>query len=224
MSSLADRSNALQSRIESIDQEIARVDESFAELAREFTGVNGQASLRQAAALESKLVQLRQEKSLAMAAQAHVTQEQLNEKQQEADKARRATLAKAKEISGGVITLNDEIDQALVQLRQMLERRFGLLSELAATGAVDQAFVVKLQSRAGPTRACCWAGLAKFVSLEKVATQSWLALASVNPVLLGIGKDSAPQGDNVTLRTNGGGEPARKRLHTYGGGPDEVEP
>jgi hypothetical protein len=62
------------------------------------------------------------------------------------------------------------------------------------------------------------------VSLEKVATQSWLALASVNPVLLGIGKDAdhIPAGN----MTNGGGndEPARRRLRTYGGGPDEVEP
>jgi hypothetical protein len=50
-----------------------------------------------------------------------------------------------------------------------------------------------------------------------------LALASVNPVLLGIGKDAPQLGADGTRLTNGGGndEPARKRLRTYGGGPDD---
>jgi hypothetical protein len=249
LSSLADRSTALQSRIESIDQEIARVDEQFVELASQFSSIDGQESLRQASQLESQLIALRREKSLCLSAQSHVTQEQLAEKAAQADKDRRALLATAKLHADGIITLNSEIDQHLGQLREMFERRFGLLSQLAATGVVDQQFIVKLQGKSGPTRAACASGLHRFVSLERVATQSWLTLSSVNSVLLNVGKESvisslssaeagavdSPQavapapttksivsaGNNTFPTTNGDGEPATRRRRLFGGGPDD---
>jgi hypothetical protein len=202
MSSLEQRQTELQSRLSQIDSEISKLDEDFTQLAATWSGTDGAASMKAAESIEQRLIQLRREKALTIAAQGHVTREQMTERDKEAEEARKALLAKAKEIASAVIVLNDEIDSSLIQLRQLFERRFALLSELASTGVVDQAFVVKLQSRSGPTRACCWAGLAKFVSLEKVATQSWLALASVNPVLLTVGGKDA---GGAPHQTNGDG-------------------
>jgi hypothetical protein len=196
LSSLEQRQSELQSRLSQIDSEISKLDEDFTQLAASWSGSDGAASMKAAEQIEQRLNQLRREKALTIAAQGHVTREQLTERDKEAEQARKALMAKSREISAGVITLNEEIDQALVQLRGMFERRFALLSELASTGVVDQAFVVKLQGKSGPTRAMCAAGLAKFVSVEKVATQSFVPLASVNPILIGIGKDHAPPAAN----------------------------
>jgi hypothetical protein len=190
MSSLEDRQAELQSRLSQIDSEISKLDEDFTQLAASWSGTDGAASMKAAEQIEQRLNQLRREKALTIAAQGHVTREQMTERDKEAEQARQALQAEAKKISSGVITLNDEIDQALVQLRGLFERRFALLSQLASTGVVDLAFIVKLQGKSGPTRALCAAGLAKYVSVEKVATKSFVSLASVNPILLGIGRDA----------------------------------
>jgi hypothetical protein len=209
LSSLEHRQAELQSRLSQIDSEISALDDQFTQLAASWSGSDGQASMKAAEQIEQRLNQLRREKALTIAAQGHVTREQMTERDKEAEQARKAQMAKAKEISGGVITLNEEIDTALVQLRGMFERRFALLSQLNATGVVDQQFVVKLQGKSGPTRACCAAGLHKFVSIEKVATQSFVPLASCNVILLGVGKaaiDSPPERvDPLPSPTNGSG-------------------
>jgi hypothetical protein len=236
LSSLEDRQAELQSRIASIDADIAALDAQFLALAAEFNSADGNASLRSAEQIEQKLMQLRREKAISIAAQAHVTREQLAEREAQAAQDRRATLATAKQHADAVCILNAEIDTHLTQLRQLFERRFGLLSQLAATGVVDQQFIVKLQSRAGPTRAMCACGLHRFVSLERVATQSWLALSSVNSMLLNIGKEAGPSSssapsagmaDNIAnaaaipAPTNGSGETAGiPAVSTNGGEPE----
>jgi hypothetical protein len=215
LSSLEQRQSELQSRLSQIDSEIAKLDDAFVALAAEFNGTDGASSLRQAEQIEQRLSSLRREKAICLHSQSHVTKLQLDEKEQQAEQARKALMAKAKEISSGVITLNEEIDTALVQLRGMFERRFALLSQLNATGVVDQQFVVKLQGKSGPTRACCAAGLHKFVSIEKVATQSFVPLASCNAILLGVGKAasaSVPElVDPPPSPTNGNGSVPRHR-------------
>jgi hypothetical protein len=196
MSSLETRQAELQSRLSQIDAEISKLDADFTQLAASWSGTDGAASMKAAEQIEQRLNQLRREKAITIAAQGHVTREQLTERDKEAEQARKALMAKAREISAGVITLNDEIDQALVQLRQLFERRFGLLSELAATGIVDSGFVTKLQGKSGPTRAFCASGLHRFVAVEKVGQTSFVPLASVNSILIGIGKDHLPPAGN----------------------------
>jgi len=74
-SSLADKQNDLQARVDAIDQEIGECDTAFTELALQFSGLDGKESLKQAAQLETRLAALRREKSLALAAQAHITRD-----------------------------------------------------------------------------------------------------------------------------------------------------
>jgi hypothetical protein len=216
LSSLETRQAELQSRLSQIDSEIAKLDADFTQLAASWSGSDGAASMKAAEQIEQRLNQLRREKALTIAAQGHVTREQMTERDKEAEQARKALLAKAREIASGVITLNEEIDTALVQLRGMFERRFALLSELNATGVVDQQFVVKLQGKSGATRACCAAGLHRFISIEKVATQSFVPLTSCNVILLGVGKAAGASPpelvDPPPSPTNGNGSvPRHKR-------------
>jgi hypothetical protein len=206
--SLETKQADLQARLDSIEHELVEIDSAMTELASEFTGVNGRDLMKQVAQLDARLSELQREKSVALNAVAIVNKQILDEKEQQAQADRRALQATAREHANAIVTLNNEIDTELVRLKEMFERRFSLLGHLASTGVVDQAFVVKLQGKSGPTRAMCAAGLAKYVSVEKVATQSFVPLASVNPILLNIGKDQhddSSQIREVSLRSNGNG-------------------
>jgi hypothetical protein len=110
MSSLEQRQTELQSRLSQIDSEISKLDEDFTQLAASWSGTDGAASMKAAERIEQRLNQLRREKALTIAAQSHVTREQLTERDKEAEQARRALQAKAKTHADAVITLNNEID------------------------------------------------------------------------------------------------------------------
>jgi hypothetical protein len=204
MSTFEDKQGALQSRIEAIDGEIGQIGEQFEQLAQQFASVDRIASLKAAAALETRLTGLRQEKALALKAQAHCTAEQLQASADEVDKQRRVVAAEARQLADGVCLLNGEIDAFLAKLRQMFERRAALLHQLAATGIANSTTVTKLQGKQAITRACCAHGLHKFIALEMVAPQSHVALATSNVLLLGVGTDHNGQ---APPPTNGDGSP-----------------
>jgi hypothetical protein len=68
--------------------------------------------------------------------------------------------------------------------------------------------VTKLQGKSGPTRAFCASGLHRFVAVEKVGQTSFVPLASVNSILLNIGKDQHDEVSQIrdtSLRSNGDG-------------------
>jgi hypothetical protein len=95
----------------------------------------------------------------------------------------------------GVVTLNEEIDLALIHLREMFERRAIVLRSLGNTATVDPALLMRLANRAGPTSAAHAAGLGKFLNLDMVPVVSQRPLADSNSVLLSIGEPpSKPNG------------------------------
>jgi hypothetical protein len=97
-----------------------------------------------------------------------------------------------------IAALNCEIDEVLVQLRAIFERRASLLVGLARTELVDPRFVARFGNKAGATRAACCAGLHRYLALETVSPTSMHPLGSTNEILLGIGK--APPADDRTSR------------------------
>jgi hypothetical protein len=205
---LQSKQDELQSRLARIDAEITKLDESFIALAAEFNGTDGQASLKEAESIEQRLIQLRREKALTLASQSHVVKQMMDEKEARAEADRKALQATAKGHATAIIALNSEVDIALVQLRQLFERRASLLHQLSATGVANPITINKLEGKAGPTRACCAAGLHRFISLEKVSTQAFIALASCNVVLMGIGRDQHDDQSPIrdgSLRSNGDG-------------------
>jgi hypothetical protein len=103
-------------------------------------------------------------------------------------------------LARGVVTLNEEIDLALKRLREMLERRASLLNQLAALDVVSPVVITRLATKAPLTRACCAAGLHRFVQLETVSPQAMIPLSDGNAQLLGIGE--APDGKPDKPRNN----------------------
>jgi hypothetical protein len=248
LSSLEDRQHELQSRISQIDSDIAQLDAQFLALAAEFNSADGNASLRSAEQIEQKLMQLRREKAMSIAAQAHVTKQQLDEKALQADKDRRAFQAERQKHVDAVTTLSHECDEFLQKLRELLDRRASHLHSLGMLGA-NGAILAKL-GKPALTRAACFHGLAKFFALERVAATSLLALGSTSTLVAGLGREAAPLASSPLSEpgaadcppaaapaptTNGGeddratrddhptngGEPARRRRRIFGGGPDD---
>jgi hypothetical protein len=220
MSSLETRQAELQNRISQIDAEISKLDEDFTALAASFNGTDGRASLKAAERIEQRLIQLRREKALTIASQAHVTREQLAEKEAQAEADRRAVQATAKQLAEGICSANAAIDQMLKQLFEAFQRRASLFHDLGNTGLIDSAVINKLAGKGAATRAACAAHLHAHLALEKVAQGSFVTLSSTNPILLGIGRDHTPDPPDLGDRrgANGDGSNGGTPRHRRNGG------
>jgi hypothetical protein len=219
MSSLERRQMELQARLDAIAAEIQATNAAFTALAREFSGVNGQHSLREASKLELALSALKREQTLTLAAVAHCTAERLREKEAQAEAERRALQAERQQHVDALAALSAECDEFLGRLRGLLERRASHLHSLGSLGA-NPAILAKL-GKPALTRTACYHGLAKFFALERVAPTSLLPLSSTQTLVAGLGKEAtaAPlasslsssavetvesPGDLSTPTTNGG--------------------
>jgi hypothetical protein len=105
-----------------------------------------------------------------------------------ADAQRREQAIEAYKAARGVVTLNEELDLALVHLREMFERRAVMLKSLANTATVDPALLMRLSNKSGPTSAAHHAGLGRHINLEMTPVVSQRPLAHSNALLLGIGE------------------------------------
>jgi hypothetical protein len=112
----------------------------------------------------------------------------------------RARAVEAYSAARGVVTINEELDLALIHLREMFERRALVLRSLANTGLVDASLLMRLSNKAGPTSAAHAAGLGRHINLDMVPVVAQRPLADSNAVLLGIG---APPNGNGKANGNG---------------------
>ena len=114
------------------------------------------------------------------------------EKQHELDaeaEARRAREGAAYKAARAVCTINLELDQELIRLREAFERRAVLLKALGDTNAVDLGLIARLSNRSNATSAAQLAGLNRFLNLEMTPTASMRPLATSNELLLRIGSE-----------------------------------
>jgi hypothetical protein len=218
MSSFENRIQELNRRVSEIDEALGILDSEYNSIAANFSSADRE-TLRQAERLEQKVSWLKRERDLAVKATEQVQQQAKDETAAAEAGQRRATQTKAREICDALATLNVEIDDMLLLLRQALERRANCLRELAMTETATP-IVVKLQQKQVVDRAAAFAGLHRFLTLSTPAPGSFVQLRNANQILVGVGREAAP----VLINGGGTAEPARKRLHTYGAGPDEVEP
>jgi hypothetical protein len=179
----------LQARVADIDVMIRNLDDDYADAAASFPH-NG--ALRKAAAIESRVTSLRREKALAIAAQARIEQEQKAAIAEAEQAAKREQASAAREIAVSIMELHVEIDQALKQLCEQCARRVSLLAQLAATELVDATMLMRLSAKPPLTRACCAAGLHRFVDVQTCAPQAMLPLSDCNSLLAGIGAPAQP--------------------------------
>jgi len=138
-------------------------------------------------ALDSERSRLVSEQATITAAASQV--EQLMRDEQLAGERKAALLHdnQSNELAASIATLNSEIDQALINLRQIFERRADLLGALTATPAGNSPALTGLARKFGPTGAACHAGLQRYLALEVVAAGAARPLASANELLEGIG-------------------------------------
>jgi hypothetical protein len=241
LSSLEDRQHELQSRISRIDADIAALDAQFLALAAEFNSQDGNASMRAAEQIERRLMECRRLKALTLASQSHIVKQMMDEKAAQAEVERRALQAERQKHIDALTTLSRECDEFLQKLRELLERRATHIHSLGTLGA-NPAILAKL-GKPALTRAACYAGLAKFFALERVAPTSLLPLASTSTLVAGLGREataaplaSVPSSEGMAVAptavpdppdvynihsTTNGGEPSRRRLRIFGGGPDD---
>ena len=189
----------LQQRVIEIEASIRQLDEEYADIAGQF-GTGDRSALKQAAAIEQKITDLRREKQLNSVAQVRIEQQQKDEQEQAEQQANHQKQIEARQYADAIAAINVELDRLLIQLRAQFERRHSLITQLGRTNVVDTSLVNRLISKSAPTRAACAAGLAKFLSLEVPAPGSLIPLAGVNQILIGVGKSAAPE----RPRLNGG--------------------
>jgi hypothetical protein len=112
-------------------------------------------------------------------------------KQQELDAEaaeRRAREGEAYTHARALIALNEELDLALVALREQFERRASILSGLANTGVVDLGLVMRLGHKSHATSSAHRAGLGRYLAMEMTPVVAQRPLADSNSLLLSIGK------------------------------------
>jgi hypothetical protein len=189
MSSFTDRIGLFRQRAADITTKLASLADQRKDYALDAVEQKPSA-LKSIADLDHEAESLRKEEQTLNCAielaEARQRQEVLDLEQQK----RRQREVEAHNHAQAIAALNCEIDEVLVQLRAIFERRASLLVGLARTELVDPTFVARFGNKAGATRAACCAGLHRYLALETVAPSSMVPLASTNPTLLGIGKAS----------------------------------
>jgi hypothetical protein len=186
MSGYADKISLLRERLSDVSRQLI----SLADKRRSYSlaASEGDAKARKEIAdLDFQLDAVRKEEgtlgSALEIAQALARQEQADA----AARSRHENAVEAHSLARALISLHEEIDLRLRQLREVFERRATVLAQLAATEAVDSLFVARLSNKAQATRATCAAGLHRFLSLETCAPQSMLPLSDGNAQLLSVG-------------------------------------
>jgi hypothetical protein len=206
MSTFAAKISELNKQIKTIGEKLA----SLADRRKEFSlaASDGDSHARkQIQDVDFELASLRSEaETLGAAAETALAlerQQQLEEQQ----KQERARQLEAYNTARAVITLNEELDLRLTQLRQAFERRASLLGELNSMNLLDVVLLSRMASKAPATRAACAANLHRFLSLETCAPGSMVPLSSTNEQLLSIGEppDNKSPPTTHTPRLNNGG-------------------
>ena len=187
MSDYASRIAELSKRILSIDAQVGDLNNQ--RNAASLPAVEGDThALKQVARLDSQIETLLKERQTIAAASEQIDAMIAAEAAKIDQERKRLAMASARDHASAIMTLNREIDEQLLHLREMFERRQDLISGLARTEILSSSVTSKLSGRASATRAACAANLHKHLSLETCAPGSMVPLADSNAILLNVGK------------------------------------
>jgi hypothetical protein len=206
VASYADKISEFNRRIADIGAKLAGLADRRKEFA--YAAASGDARARKAITdCDFETESLRKEEQIVASAietaQALERQHELEAKQTE----EHSRQVEAYSAARSIITLNEELDLALIHLREMFERRAIVLRSLGNTATVDPALLMRLSNKAGPTSAAHSAGLGRHLNLDMVPVVSQRPLADSNAVLLGIGEAPSTNGKG-NGKPNGKGKAA----------------
>jgi hypothetical protein len=182
MSDYATRIAEMARRVSGIDLRLKSINDE--RISHSIEAAQGSTSaLKKVAALDAEADQLCKSRSILTNA-ADLLDAQLREEEQAAAAAdREQRSAEARKVGAALCALNGEIDLAMVQLRQMFERREAMVCELGGLGGINPS-TVKMQCSKEPASAAArYAGLARFLAIEPVTVSAIRPLASSNGIL-----------------------------------------
>ena len=185
MSTFTDKIATLNERLSEIGNKIVQLDQRRRDNSYDASQGN-KTALKAIAAVDTEAEQLyREQQTLSQALDAA---EQLAKDEQQLilDKQEHERQREAHSLAGNAASLNQEIDQLLVQLRQALERRAEQLNQLARMHVIDMGYLTRMGKDA-ITAGFCAAGLHRFADIRTPAPTSIRALATANQLLGSIG-------------------------------------
>jgi hypothetical protein len=186
MSSYESKIAEFRSRITDIGKQLVELGarrKSFA-----LTAASGDAKAKQAISEIDFLLDAarKEEATIGSAVETAIALERQEAHEAEA-KAKHEREVKAYALARAIVTINCELDEAMIRLREAFERRASLLIELGNSDACDRQLIMRLSHKSGPTAAAQQAGLAKFLNVEMTPNAAVRPLSDTNSVLLGIG-------------------------------------
>jgi hypothetical protein len=133
----------------------------------------------------------REEGTLASAVETAAALQRQAEQEAE-EKQRQEREIEAYQHARAIVALNEEIDLALKQLREMFERRQAMLVALGNLGVCDLGLITKLSHRSAANAAAAHVGLTKYFAMEMTPNSAVRPLATANEILLKIGQAPTP--------------------------------
>jgi hypothetical protein len=196
MSSLSDRLVELKKRASEISKQLTSLADRRKSFA--FAAVTGdKRAVREITDVDTEVATLDKESATVNSAietgEALIAQQALDAE----TAARRLREGEAYSHARALIALNEELDLALIALREQFERRASLLAGLAATQVVDAGLIMRLSHKSNATSSAHRAGLGRFLAMEMTPVVAQRPLADSASLLLGIG--SPPTNPRVRL-------------------------
>lgn len=179
-------------RIENLEKRLVAVNELVRDLEGRRTGLSFDASqgnktsLKEIAQIDTQVEGLQREHKTLSAAIAQAQQLAQQEQQELLNKHEQERQREARNLAAAAASLNEEIDQQLIQLRGALERRAENLNQLARLRVIEMGYLTRMGKDA-ITAGFCAAGLHRFADIRAPAPTSIRALATANKLLGGIG-------------------------------------
>jgi hypothetical protein len=186
LSSLADRISQLRQRASEVASEIMAVAER--RKARSLDAATGDKAAQSAIHdLDQENDALKKE-AMTISSALEMAEQRERERQHEVEaKLRREREVEAYRAARHVIAMQHEIDDELLKLRQIFERRAIALNALGSV--VDHGLVTRLSNKSHATSAAQLAGLSKYLNLEMTPAGALRPLSSSDEILLRIGVD-----------------------------------
>jgi hypothetical protein len=182
MSSYAQRIVELAHRVTGIDQRLVSIAEERGSHAVE-AAQGGKTALQRIASLDAELDQLTKSKATLTDAASQLDAQMRAEELEALMQSRAEREQKAREIGSAVVAVQSEIDHAMVQLREMFERRETLLNQLHRAGGIDSRATFRLASKENANAAAYHAQLNRFLDLSHIGPQQQRPLSDSDRVI-----------------------------------------
>jgi hypothetical protein len=164
---------------------------------------NDEGAIRKVMELDAETVRKQQELTLLGDAQAEIETKQRAEAEAKGKEEQQRREQEAKELTIDVMAVCNQVDQQLIVLRQLFQRRLELMVALQRTRTKPDGFMQRLiGSKYAATGAARAAGLEKFLDLAHIEPRHPLPLVETNRALSPVPAPAANKRFRLTTVSN----------------------